>query len=245
MTDDYVSVGVVAEYLKVSEKTVQNYVKQGLLPKARHGKYHLLSCIHKYIDHLQEKGKRPEDVESLEGEIQKAELQIKLQTATWKRIQNEKELGLLIPSETLEVFLTGLLVTLRQQFLALPLMLAPEVITEPDEKEVTLLLQSAIEGVLHDFSQSVIRFSDDLDEPGIGADMVEDPQVFGPSTEDHGEPVGGSIPVPKRRAVSSAGKVDNQKSRVPKGDDGRGERPKRQKRSDQGGRSSRKNPGDK
>lgn len=48
----YCDVHLLAYYLNISPRRVQQLVRRGIIPRARKGKYSLISCIHDYLSYL-------------------------------------------------------------------------------------------------------------------------------------------------------------------------------------------------
>ncbi len=54
MAERLYSVGVIAKLLNVSERRVQQMVKEKTIPKAERGKYDLIGCVQGYVKYLQD-----------------------------------------------------------------------------------------------------------------------------------------------------------------------------------------------
>jgi phage terminase Nu1 subunit (DNA packaging protein) len=155
-----VTVDVVAAFLDCDKRTVQNYAKDGIIPRAGHGKYNLLDCIRSYVRYLRNKETELE-IDDLEKKIRQAEFELKQNGATKLRLENEAKSGYLIKADDVEPFFQGVLVTLRQQLLSLGDVIANEVLSCDTEIEIAQAIRHAIEGVLDEVSRADLRFSED------------------------------------------------------------------------------------
>lgn len=78
--DNLQPVAGIASLLDVSIRRVQQLVADGVLPKARHGKYPVIACIQAYIRHLRELSEgasaAAERAKLLKAQRQKVEIEV-------------------------------------------------------------------------------------------------------------------------------------------------------------------------
>ncbi len=98
-------VSVIARFLNLTERRVQQLARDGIIPKAEKGKYDLVGCVQGYIAYLQARafGK---DSESIDMHAERSRL-LKLQ-ADRAQMELDVMLSKLIPAEEAEELWAGL-----------------------------------------------------------------------------------------------------------------------------------------
>jgi hypothetical protein len=168
-----VGVEVVAAFLDCNERTVQNYVKDGIIPKAGHGKYNLIDCVRSLIRFYRLKDDKTE-IDDIVKKQAIADLEKTQNAATKLRLENEAKSGYLINANDVEPFFQGVLVTLRQQLLGLGYAIAGEVILCETELEIAQAFNNAVEGVLDEVSRANLHFTGDCSLDTPSEDVGED-----------------------------------------------------------------------
>lgn len=111
-----VSVAVVAKLLDLSERRIQQLVRQGVLSKTDRGKYDLLLAVREYVRYLHQNNeptsKDPEEMLPKE--------RLDWYRGTRERTNHLKEIGELVPAVEFERALAKALKTLAAQLETLP-----------------------------------------------------------------------------------------------------------------------------
>ena len=179
----------------MGERNVQILAKEKVIPRAKRGRYDLFATAQAYIRHLKDRlgGKiiEPEQGD-LKGRKLKAETEEREAKAALRRIELEEELGKLLRREDVERQWSARLVEFKAAMLELPKRVAFR-FTDPDIKmHVEEEVNTHVIEILAKYSRDGIV----PDRPvGDGDDANDAPTPEG----DHGEPVGGRKPRPKRQ----------------------------------------------
>ena len=114
-----VSVAVVAKLLDLSERRIQQLVKQGILSKTDRGKYDLLTAVREYVRYLHQNN----EPTSTDPEKMLPKERLDWYRGTRERTNHLKETGELVPAVEYERALAKALKTLAAQLESLPEML--------------------------------------------------------------------------------------------------------------------------
>ncbi len=110
-------VGVVARFLKLTDRRVQQLARDGIIPKPEKGKYDVVGCVHGYIDYLQARAFGKE-VGSVDMYSERGRL-LKLQ-ADKAQLELDMMRSKLISADEVEELWATLLATFRARLLAVP-----------------------------------------------------------------------------------------------------------------------------
>jgi len=124
-------VGTIARLLILSDRRVQELVKEGVIPKSDHGRYELAPCVQGYIRYLQERSHKNTPVAGPDYHIEKSRL-TKLQ-ADKVQINNDRELSDLVNAAEVEREWSLVISDCKNRLLSIPSKMAPILapITEP------------------------------------------------------------------------------------------------------------------
>ena len=110
---DYRDVDVVAKFLNITARRVQQLASEGVIPKGERGKYHLVGSIRGYIKYLQDRaegrsaeGSQLQDERTRLARLQSEEIELRL----------AEKRGLLVPADQVEPLWSGM-VTAAKSFL--------------------------------------------------------------------------------------------------------------------------------
>ena len=150
--------------LMISERRVQQLVKQGVLYKEGRGRYPFLPNVQAYIRHLRAQADKTEALSH------KTEIILEDEKARLVKAQADKaELEAarlreeLIEVEQVEATWIRLVMHLRQALLALPRRLAPQVITAQNIQEAEHMLETVIHEALTELADGEFPDSDQTD----------------------------------------------------------------------------------
>lgn len=184
-------VAAIAQLLKLSERRIQQLVKDGIIPRPVKGEYEPIGCIHGYIDYLKK-------LAAGNGELSLTDERTRLTKyqADLAEIQLKKERGELITS-AIAIEAWGRVVSaVRQKLLALSTRLAPVVATTQSLPEIKERIDSATHEVLNELANpdfTEYRNSSLPISPGhAGASgNQKEPKAVRASPPPHRKPVGG------------------------------------------------------
>jgi len=188
-----VPVVAVAQLLKLTERRVQQLVKEGILPRPAKGLYEPVSCVHAYIDYLKKQIAGSGEI-SLTDERTRL---IKCQ-ADLAEIELAKAKGELIPSKRAMTLWGEVVQAVRQRLLGLPTRLAPVLASAKSIPQVKEKLEESIYEVLNECTNpNLLKLGRAEYHPaGIG--------LFSAAPETEGERLGGpeeeTVPGVERRA---------------------------------------------
>ncbi len=159
-----VSVSQVAKALDVSERYVQVLVKRGM-PKERHGKYDLGACMAWYIRYLHRKyaAKGVEGEETAEEAVtlrtlNAARQRLILAQAAAAELELQKARGQAVTIQVFRETLAGILLPVRQQLLALPSRVAPQLEGE-NRAVIKTRLQHALHAALASLAAWMVKYA--------------------------------------------------------------------------------------
>ena len=179
------SIATIAKVLDLSERRVQQLVKEGIIPKHERGRFELIPAVHGYIKFLKGKhiGKEAsENVISLD-EARRRKLTAE---ASMAELELETERGNLVEASKVENVWSEICGGIRGKMLAVPSQIAPLVIGENKQAVVKDIIENAILEGLNDLSSDRAKF-----QPKPGESGNENAETHGPAAEDNGEPGGG------------------------------------------------------
>ena len=180
----------IAKILNLSERRVQQLVKEGILPKTEKGKYDLIACVRAYIKYLQErafgKGAAPQDTHLERARLLKAQ-------ADKTEMEVDTLRGNLIPVETVEADWLTMVMSCRSKLLAIPSRTAFQIATLDDAHEIERFLKRSVAEALTELTEQ--------DDDTLSENQTESDLGLDATTGTDGEPVGGSV-----QEIESGGK---------------------------------------
>jgi phage terminase Nu1 subunit (DNA packaging protein) len=177
-------VAVIARFLNLTERRVQQLARDGIIPKAEKGKYDLVRCVQQYVRYLQDRAygnaDAPRDTHHERARLIKAQAdKTELEVAA---LRNQ-----LIPIETIEHDWMQQVSACRMRLLAIPSKSAFQIAALKQPTEIERFLKAAIYEALSELAH---------DEPLPEADAESAPSVDAAAGVDR-KPVGGRKPKTK------------------------------------------------
>lgn len=177
----------VAKVLNLSERRVQQLVREGILPKPIKGKYDLIACVRAYIKYLQErafgKDAAPQDTHLERARLLKAQ-------ADKTELEVDTLRGNLIPLEQVESDWRGIVMACRSKLLSIPSRSAFQIATLSDTHEIERFLKRSIYEALNELAKP----ENYADIEALPEDEADGDLGLDATTGADGEPVGGSEP---------------------------------------------------
>ena len=145
MAERLYSVGVIAKLLNVSERRVQQMVKEGIIPKAERGKYDLITCVQGYVKYLQDlafgKDMVPTDIHTTRARLLAAQAEIAEMEAAEKKER-------LLDAGKVAGWWAKIVGNAKQNLLAIPSKAAPILLACKTAAEIKAELQAMINEAL-------------------------------------------------------------------------------------------------
>ena len=178
------ALAIVARVLNLSERRVQQLVKEGVLPKPIKGKYDLIACVQAYIKYLQErafgKDAAPQDTHLERARLLKAQAdKTELEVATMR--------GSLVPVETVEADWVSMVMSCRSKLLSIPSRSAFQIATLSDAHEIERFLKRSIHEAVAELADQE-KYAD-IDT--LSADETDGDLGLDTAAGTDSEPVGG------------------------------------------------------
>ncbi len=207
-------VQAIARLLKLSERRVQQLVKDGILPRPVKGEYDAINCVHAYIDYLKKLISGSGELSLTDERTRLTKYQADLAELDLRRAHGE-----VIGTEDAMRIWSEVVMAVRQRLLALPTRMAPLVVNCQSIPEVKARLDVAITEVLGELtSPDLGEFATHQSRRGS---RQEDAKTLRASAAADGKRVGRQKETPERGVERGTGPVENGEGRVPEGDDGR------------------------
>ncbi len=177
-------VAVIARFLNLTERRVQQLARDGIIPKAEKGKYDLVRCVQHYVRYLQDRAygnaDAPRDTHHERARLIKAQAdKTELEVAA---LRNQ-----LIPIETIEHDWMQQVSACRMRLLAIPSKSAFQIAALKEPTEIERFLKRAIYEALSELAH---------DEPLPEAD-AKSPAGVDAAAGANRKPVGGRKPKTK------------------------------------------------
>ena len=204
----------IATLLKLTERRVQQLVKDGILPRPVKGHNEPIACVHAYIDYLKKLITGGGELSLTDERTRLTKYQADLAQILLKEAQGE----FVTAKKTTQVW-GAIVANIRQKLLGLSSLLAPIFGGSHTTGEVKERIDSAIHEILNELTnpdpEALARAEISLESLG----------GFPAPAPLHNQRVGRRKTKVKPRIKRRAGKVANSTGRVPTGDDGRIQRP--------------------
>lgn len=154
MTSDPASptypVGTIAKLFMVSERRVQQLVKEGIVPKTEHGRYELVPAVQGYVRYLQERAQgrtgAPEDYHQEKSRL------VKLQ-ADKAQLEVDELSGLLVRASAVRAAWQDMLADMRGRLLGIPSKAAPIVAPQNSPGEIMKVLEDLVTEALNELHE--------------------------------------------------------------------------------------------
>jgi len=181
-------VSAIAQLLKLTERRIQQLVKDGILPRPIQGNYDAIACTHAYIDYLRRLVAGSGELSLTDERTRLTKLQADL-----AQVELDKQNGDLIKTDIAMKLWGEVITATRQRLLGFPTRIAPIVAASQSIPEIKERLDSAICEILNEFT------SPNLSEHA--------------RTERHTESLEGLCAAPKAHNKSVGGQKKKTKSR--------------------------------
>lgn len=162
------TVASIARLLMITERRVQQLVKEGVIPKATRGRYELEPAVQGYVRYLQERSIRS-DESPIDYHVEKARL-TKAQ-ADMAEIEVARARADVVGVAQLEKNLSGLFAEVQTGMRNIPGRVAASLVAAKDERTVKKVLGDEIDQVLQALADAdlMIESSDDEEEMAGGS----------------------------------------------------------------------------
>ena len=140
-------VQAIAQLLKLTERRVQQLVKDGILPRPVQGNYDAIACVHGYIDYLRKLVAGSGELTLTDERTRLTKYQADLAERELKKSDGE-----LIDTRRAMKIWAEVVMIVKQRLLGLSSRLAPLVATSQSLPEIKERIDSAIYEVLNEFS---------------------------------------------------------------------------------------------
>lgn len=190
-------VTVIARFLNLTERRVQQLARDGIIPKPEKGKYDLVRCVQRYVHYLQERaygsGETPSDTYQERARLIKAQAdKTELEVATLK--------SELVPVDVVESDWLNHVSACRSRLLAIPSKSAFQIATLKEPDEIERFLKRAINEALAELSCDDNEISDTPEKTKKRMDSA---------TGNDRKPVGGRKPKAKSGSKRRTRKVED------------------------------------
>lgn len=202
-------VAVIARFLNLTERRIQQLARDGIIPKPDKGKYDLVRCVQQYVQYLQERaygsGDTPHDTHLERARLIKAQAdKTELEVAAMREQ--------VVTIEMVEHDWMKHVSACRMRILGIPSKSAFQIATLKEPAEIENFLKRAIYEALSELTHD----DDELPEP-----EAESKKSVDTPTGADSKPVGRPKSKAKSGGKRRARKVENRSRTVSKGDDGR------------------------
>lgn len=143
---EYRSLEVIAQFLNITPRRVQQLASEGVIPKGKHGQYHFVGAVRGYIKYLQQRaeGRSTADAPAIEQRERLSRLQ-----ADRVEMELQERRGELISRSGVEAALSVKLIAAAEQFQGIPdrlsAVLAAETRAEVIHRNLTDEIRNAME----------------------------------------------------------------------------------------------------
>lgn len=149
---------IIAKLFGVTDRRVQQLAKDGVIPAAsvRPYKFDLLPTVQAYIRYLSDKanGKESKSADTVQAEADKlrAEADLKQSKAKIAEMQLKELEGKMHRSEDVEAVMNDLVYTVRSMIMALPGLLAMDIVQTSNANEASALIRSECYKILNELA---------------------------------------------------------------------------------------------
>lgn len=167
---NYVSAEVIAKFLKLSDRRVQQLVKDGILTKERRGEYPLIENIHRYLDYVGARVLTNEDeINEIELNVQykKEKVRLTKYQANEQKVKSELAEKKVVLVEDVKHSLGNLFSLMRTKLLNVPERAEVQLLGETDSdafcKKLTAEIKDAMYEVCDGAENTMQRIFQDND----------------------------------------------------------------------------------
>ncbi len=190
-------VAVIARFLNLTERRVQQLARDGIIPKAEKGKYDLVRCVQQYVRYLQERAYGSGDT-AQDSYHERARL-IKAQ-ADKTELEVAEMRGQLMPIEIIENDWMQHVSSCRMRLLAIPSKSAFQIASLKEPAQIERFLKAAIYEALSELAH---------DDDAVSEPEAESPASVDAAAGTDGKPVGGRAPKTKPGGKRRTRKVED------------------------------------
>lgn len=147
-------VSVIAKLLKLTERRVQQLSKEGVIPKAEHGRYELAAAVQGYVGYLQERiAPRGADVDPNKADYHTEKARLTKSQADMAEMEAAKMRGALVDAEQMKEALDLVVAEVRANLLNnAPTRIAARAKSEKKEASIKLIAKEEIGAALRKLS---------------------------------------------------------------------------------------------
>ncbi|WP_116963075.1 hypothetical protein [Fastidiosibacter lacustris] len=165
MAANIVTARVLAKLLKLSERRVQQLVKEGVLTKEKNGQYPMIENIHRYIDYIGVRAKNDDSDIDLNVALKEEKLRLIKAQADNEEIKARLASNKAIDAEQLEHALAEVLGMMRNKLLSIPERVETTLVGETDKDVFKKILTAELKDAMYAACDGV---DDTLDKLTIG-----------------------------------------------------------------------------
>ena len=147
-------VSVIAKLLKLTERRVQQLSKEGVIPKAEHGRYELAAAVQGYVGYLQERiAPRGADGDPEKADYRNEKARLTKSQADMAEMEAAKMRGALVDAEQMKEALDLVIAEVRANLLNnAPTRIAARAKSEKKEASIKLIAKEEIGAALRKLS---------------------------------------------------------------------------------------------
>tara|TARA_R110000787_G_scaffold33724_3_gene88150 strand:- start:4953 stop:5519 length:567 start_codon:yes stop_codon:yes gene_type:complete len=161
--DGLVSVESIANILKLTPRRVQQLSSQGVIPKAKRGRYKILTAVWGYIDYLK-KSNLDQDVPD---DLKDVNLRIAKHKATLMELEVAERTGELIKVSEVIGTWSKIFNQIKQSALSMPARLIPQLLSADNINDANVVAKEYIENFLNEHADLTFEI-DETDSNEVG-----------------------------------------------------------------------------
>jgi phage terminase Nu1 subunit (DNA packaging protein) len=178
------SVDQIATLLMLDPRRVQQLVKEGWIPRAKHGEYQFVPSLQGYIRSLRESVQR-RGPQELEREAAEEDIGIKKARREKLELENAAQRGELLDRSEVEAAWLKTIAVIKNQLLNLPGKMAPRIADNPNVAAIEAELEAVIYDTLTQLANTAIEPAD-----AVGSVSAQGVNEFDAAAEIDSEPMG-------------------------------------------------------
>ena len=154
MSANIISARVLARLIKLSERRIQQLVKEGVLTRESNGKYPMVENIHRYIDYIGIRSRQQTDDEldqvDLNATYKKEKIRLTKAQADYEEIKAKLATNQVIDVAQLELALANVFGLIQSKLLVVPERVENELIGETDKDKFHKILLEEIKEAMYE-----------------------------------------------------------------------------------------------